>query len=285
MMSRSIDYSPRPTAADDAKRYVEEGYWQNESLGAVLAAGLHDAAEHPFTVYSARKPYRGTLRDVDVLARHVARGLPRAWHRSGGRRRVPTPELARSGRNVLRRGLSRCRRRAHRALLRPKEVGYILRKTNVKALVTADRFGHQDFLANLAVLRGDLPGLVWVAVVGDRTEASLGAGDVAFADLVSSEPLAEIPAVDPGAPALVAYTSGTTSDPKGVVHSHRTITAEIQQLAAMQANRGGPTMITGAPVGHGIGMLAALLVPVYNRTGGFSGRHSGLKAGRSTGRC
>ena len=26
-----------------------------------------------------------------------------------------------------------------------KEVGYILRKTRVKALVTADRFGHQDF--------------------------------------------------------------------------------------------------------------------------------------------
>jgi acyl-coenzyme A synthetase/AMP-(fatty) acid ligase len=148
----------------------------------------------------------------------------------------------------------------------PKEVGYILAKTNVKALVTADRFGHQDFLANLVLLREDLPGLEWVAVVGDRTDASLGPGDIAFADLVSSEPLVEIAAVDPGAPALVAYTSGTTSDPKGVVHSHRTITAEIQQLAAMQANRGGPAMITGAPVGHGIGMLAALLVPVYNRT-------------------
>ena len=33
----------------------------------------------------------------------------------------------------------------------------------------------------------------------------------------------------------------------------------------MQNDRGGPAMITGAPVGHGIGMLAALLIPVWRR--------------------
>ena len=50
------------------------------------------------------------------------------------------------------------------------------------------------------------------------------------------------------------------------MHSHRTINAEIHQLAAMQTDRGGPAMITGAPVGHGIGMLAALLIPVFRRS-------------------
>ena len=53
----------------------------------------------------------------------------------------------------------------------PKEVGYILRKTGVKALVTADRFGHQDFLVNLAGMRDSLPTLEWVAIVGDRCRA------------------------------------------------------------------------------------------------------------------
>ena len=70
--------------------------------------------------------------------------------------------------------------------------------------------------------------------------------------------------VDPSAPALVAYTSGTTADPKGVVHAHRTIGFEIRQLGAMQAGGGIPAL-TGAPVGHGIGMLAALLIPVFRR--------------------
>src|SRR5262249_3914145 len=126
----------------------------------------------------------------------------------------------------------------------PKEVGYILRKTRVKALITADRFGHQDFLANLAGIRGDLPDLEWVAVVGERD----GTRDLAFADLIG-DPLESPTRVDARTPALIAYTSGTTSDPKGVVHSHQTINAEITQLSNMMDNRGGPGMITGAPVG------------------------------------
>src|SRR5438552_3546757 len=65
---------------------------------------------------------------------------------------------------------------------------------------------------------------------------------------------------DPPGPALAACTSGTTADPKGVIPSHRTITCEIRQLGATQAG-GGPPMLVGAPVGHGIGMLAALLLP------------------------
>ena len=151
-----------------------------------------------------------------------------------------------------------------------KEVGYILRRTRVKALVTADRFGHQDFLANLDAIRGegDVDDLEWVAVVGDAAPS----GTFAFADLLEHGRVDAPVAVDPMAPALIAYTSGTTADPKGVVHVHRTINAEIRQLSAMQANRGLPDddpnaidMLTGAPVGHGIGMLAALLTPVFRR--------------------
>ena len=98
-------------------------------------------------------------------------------------------------------------------------------------------------------------------------------GNIAFDDLVADEPLETLAAVDPSAPALVAYTSGTTSDPKGVVHAHRTIGAEIRQLGGIQpdevlAEAGmpkSPPSITGAPVGHGIGMIAALLMPVAGR--------------------
>src|SRR4051794_35153756 len=104
----------------------------------------------------------------------------------------------------------------------PKEVAYILSRTRVKALVTADRFGAQDFLANLDTMRTDLPDLEWVAVVGD----DVGPDTFPFAELVGDESLDAVTMVDPGSPALVAYTSGTTSDPKGVVHAHRTIGAE-----------------------------------------------------------
>ena len=87
-----------------------------------------------------------------------------------------------------------------------------------------------------------------------------------FDDLLDNEPLPTPAPVDVHAPALVAYTSGTTSNPKGVVHSHCTINAEIHQLGGMQADRASPPNLIGAPVGHGIGMLAALLIPVWRRS-------------------
>jgi acyl-CoA synthetase len=261
-----MEFTPRAVDEEHARRYVAEGFWGDDSLGALLGAGLQDAASHPFTVRSDRMPYRGTLGDVDALARRVAAGLR-------GRGIGPGDAVAFQLPNWLEAAATFYAITYLGAVVvpivhfyGPKEVGYILRKTAVKALVTADRFGHQDFLANLAGLRDSLTDLEWAAIVGDHTSGPADPRDLAFSDLVADDPIDAIPAVDPRSPALVAYTSGTTSDPKGVVHSHRTINAEIHQLAAMQNDRGGPAMITGAPVGHGIGMLAALLVPVFRRS-------------------
>jgi acyl-CoA synthetase (AMP-forming)/AMP-acid ligase II len=268
-----VDFTPREIDTAHARRYVREGFWDDQTLGSLLADGLRDAAGQPFTVRSDRKPYRGTLGDVDVLARRVAAGMRARGVKPGDAIAFQLPnwlEAAATFYAVAYLG----------AVVVPivhfygaKEVSYILARTRVKALVTADRFGAQDFLANLDTVRTDLPDLEWVAVVGDE----LGPATFAFTDLLDHGSLDDVTTVDPSSPALVAYTSGTTSDPKGVVHAHRTIGAEIRQLGNIQPFAGlethgkpveltvAPPMITGAPVGHGIGMLAALLLPVYGR--------------------
>src|SRR5438105_2903795 len=68
----AMQFTPREVDEELARRYVREGFWRDESLGALLAAGLHDASAHPFTVRSERKPFRGTLGHVDELARRMA---------------------------------------------------------------------------------------------------------------------------------------------------------------------------------------------------------------------
>src|SRR2546426_758225 len=117
-------------------------------------------------------------------------------------------------------------------------------------------------LGDVHALRPDLPELELVVLVGDD-ERDTPRGAIPFADMVAGDALDAPLPVDPSSPALVAYTSGTTSDPKGVVHSHRTIASEIRQLGAVQPDPNDPPPLVGAPVGHGIGMLAALLIPVY----------------------
>jgi acyl-CoA synthetase (AMP-forming)/AMP-acid ligase II len=263
-----FDWQPRQPDGTRAASYVRNGFWTDDTLGMILADGLRAVPDHRFTVRSDRRPWRGTFADVDGMARRVAGALRARGIGPGDCVAFQLPnwvEAAATFYAVAYLG----------AVVVPivhfygvKEVGYILRKTRVRALITADRFGAQDFLANLEQLRadGDLPDLEWVAVVGDDVPSGL----VDFATLLAGEPIDDLAVTDPAAPALVAYTSGTTSDPKGVVHVHRTINAEIRQLGSIQppADPDDHTIadqLTGAPVGHGIGMLAALLLPVWRR--------------------
>ena len=265
-----FDWQPREPDADRARSYVRAGFWNDETLGGILADGLRAVPDHAFTVRSERRPFRGTFGEVDELACRVAAGLRARGIGPGDAVAFQLPnwiEAAATFYAIAYLG----------AVVVPivhfygaKEVGYILRRTRVKALVTADEFGHQDFLANLDAIRreGGIDDLEWVAVVGDRAAG----GTFAFTDLLAHGRVDTPVAVDPMAPALIAYTSGTTSDPKGVVHVHRTINAEIRQLATIQPSLLAPSedpdaidMLTGAPVGHGIGMLAALLMPVFRR--------------------
>jgi acyl-CoA synthetase len=141
-----------------------------------------------------------------------------------------------------------------------KEVDYILRATSPKVIVTADAFGHNDFLATYESLLPSCPDASWLVTVAAGGTA-LPAGATPFESLLDGEPLAAPLPVDPDAPALIGFTSGTTSNPKGVVHSHRTIGCETRQLDDLFP-KGGPPQITGAPVGHFIGMLNAFLVPM-----------------------
>jgi acyl-CoA synthetase len=66
---------------------------------------------------------------------------------------------------------------------------------------------------------------------------------------------------DPDRPAVVGWTSGTTANPKGVVHSHRTALAEVKQLSRQSPPGSRPSLLAN-PISHAIGMLGALLIPL-----------------------
>ncbi|XP_065866149.1 probable CoA ligase CCL8 [Euphorbia lathyris] len=64
-------------------------------------------------------------------------------------------------------------------------------------------------------------------------------------------------------PALIVYTSGTTGRPKGVVHTHKSITAQVQTLAEAWEYRSTDQFLNCLPLHHVHGLFNALFAPIY----------------------
>jgi len=86
---------------------------------------------------------------------------------------------------------------------------------------------------------------------------SCGARFVAGSQLFGAAP-AKLPAVDPARRAMILYTSGTTSRPKGVVTTHGTIAAQIRSLVEAWAWTADDWILHVLPLHHVHGIINAL---------------------------
>jgi cyclohexanecarboxylate-CoA ligase len=139
------------------------------------------------------------------------------------------------------------------AIYGPAEVGFILADARVDTYVVADRWRRQDYLDTLARVTG-APSLERVIVVGDRVPS----GCLAWSDLADKARHADpVPLaahhVAAGELCFVAYTSGSTADPKGGQHSHDTFLAEFTQTRDKLSKPGPYLQIF--PGGHVAGLL------------------------------
>lgn len=145
------------------------------------------------------------------------------------------------------------------------ELAFILRRTRARALALPDRWGRIDFAGRVAGL-GALPDLEHIIVLGD---SSLSALDLPWQAVMergagNDGPL---PECDPDDVCLINFTSGSTAAPKGVLHSHHTIGAEIRNFPLPAAGDGSPVMLWCGPAGH-IGGVISWLRPFLCREAG-----------------
>ena len=145
-------------------------------------------------------------------------------------------------------------------ILRERELTFMLRQSGARLLVVPETFRRFDHAGLAAQLRARVETLEHVLVV--RPEAPR---DDDFGALLRA---AEPSTAAPGAadPVLLLYTSGTESVPKGALHSHATLTAEISSIRDLYALDGGDVVFMPSPVGHITGVLYALHLPVLLRS-------------------
>ncbi|WP_163364093.1 AMP-binding protein, partial [Klebsiella aerogenes] len=78
-----------------------------------------------------------------------------------------------------------------------------------------------------------------------------------------SEPLAHAQGSDPDDMAVLMFTSGTTGEPKGVMHTSNSLIACCKALSGRFGLDGSDVLLVASPVGHMTGYAAIVLLSVY----------------------
>jgi cyclohexanecarboxylate-CoA ligase len=249
---------------------IAQGFWLDRTINDDLAAcvgthpgkvGLVAVADDLGTVK------RFTYREIAALADRIAVGLkrlgverndvvamqlPNWWH-------FTLTYLACSRIGAVLNPLM--------PIFRERELAFMLKHGEAKIAIVPKRFRGFDHEAMIAGIRGDLPALKRVVVVGS--------GDENDYERLLSEPAWEN---EPDAAALLTrdrpgpddvtqliYTSGTTGEPKGVMHSANTVMANIKTYAERVRLGESDIVLMASPMAHQTGFMYGLVMPIMLR--------------------
>jgi acyl-CoA synthetase len=134
------------------------------------------------------------------------------------------------------------------------ELGFVLRESGARLLVTPAEWRNVDYVDRLQAA-GALPDLKTHVVVGGPSN---GPGVIAWEELETPIAIGDPGQVDVDDVALLVYTSGTTADPKGVQHSHRTLLSEAVSLFAVRTVMRSGAFFSPWPTGHVAGTSVML---------------------------
>jgi len=132
-------------------------------------------------------------------------------------------------------------------MLKPEQVGYILRDCQVRVLVTS-----ADRLATLLEELGRCPDLRHVVLTDSGAPVTAAVPVTRWSDLLQAPPAPGHRVIDTDMAAIL-YTSGSTGRPKGVVLSHRNMVAGAKSVASYLGNHGGDTLLAALPLSFDAG--------------------------------
>jgi cyclohexanecarboxylate-CoA ligase len=145
-------------------------------------------------------------------------------------------------------------------ILREREVRYMVEFAASKVFIVPSMFRGFDYAAMARSIKSSVPTLERVIVVGedgpDGFESALLSDDA----IVAYD--AQAPALKPDDLLVLMYTSGTTGEPKGVMHTSNTVNGNALQFAKGLGLDGNDVFFAATPVGHMTGYAIFILLPI-----------------------
>jgi cyclohexanecarboxylate-CoA ligase len=238
-----------------AESYRSGGHWPQRSLPALFAETVRAGALRGAITDGAAQL---TFGDLEERSRRIAAGFRQLGIAAGDVVAYQLPNWWEAV--VVFLATLRVGAVVHPLLpsFREAELRFTLRQTRARLLVIPGRLRDVDHRELIAGIREELPDLAHVLVA----RAAPGSGMHMLDDFsTSSAPLTSDDDTDPDAVALAMYTSGSTAEPKGVLHTHNSLAAEVMSLRRVHQLTAGDRTLMPSPLTHISGVIHAILTP------------------------
>jgi cyclohexanecarboxylate-CoA ligase len=244
--------SPRQSAM------TASGFWRNQTINHFMSQALKNRPDHAAVVaYRSERaaPVRIGYRELDRRAELIARGLSQL---GVGRGDVVSWQLP-NWWEFIALALA-CARLGAVAnpimpIFRQRELKFMLDFGESRVFIVPKSYKGFDYEAMANGMRTDLPFLQHLVVLD-------GDADNSFKALLQREdlpPAASNP-LEPDDVMLLMYTSGTTGEPKGVMHTSNTLFANLHGFIEAYGLTSQDVILGASPMAHltGFGYLAMI---------------------------
>ena len=150
-------------------------------------------------------------------------------------------------------------------IFRERELRFMLHHNEAKLLVIPKVFRGFDYEAMMERLLPELPTLATLLVIDGAGERSFEARllEPAWEETTDTDRLFAERKPGPDAVIQILYTSGTTGEPKGVMHTSNTLFANVRPYAERLGLTGADRVLMASPLAHQTGFLYGIMMPVY----------------------
>ncbi|OUS91580.1 AMP-binding protein [Rhodococcus sp. NCIMB 12038] len=253
---------------EQIREFYATGQWHRDTFFDLLEVQVAERGDRVFLTDDTSGDI--TFRQLRDKALSLAVGLRRHGIAAGDRVSVQVPNWIEFA--VISVALSRLG-----AVLVPimpiyrrDDVEYILGNAGVRLAITPQNFKKFDYAEMYTSILGAVESLEDVVVVrgsGELPNRSVSFESL-FADIGPDEAIAELgPGVGPDEPFVIVYSSGTTSRPKGCIHTFNTMACGSRLLAKGFAYTPDDVQFGPSPITHTTGLVTSIILPLMHGAG------------------
>lgn len=241
--------------AEKAAHYRSQGWWRDRLLAEHLAEAAAQRPDHPAVIdRSGVTTYRELGQAADAVAAGLAlRGvepgdvvssqLPNWWEAL-----AVASACSRIG--AVYNGIS--------PIFRARDVRTMARLAQPRVFIAPAEFRGFDHAALALDIAAQTPSITSVILIGDH----LREGAESWTDLTERSDVLLPPRPHPDQVAEIAFTSGTTGEPKGILHTHNTALAPVTASVERFGLNADDVFHMASTIGHQTGFLFGVEMPI-----------------------